>query len=95
MHLEPWHLSRSHSDRWGTMDLATLSLHLILFSASLTALQNFNPVHSEILFSQRFFCEPLLLPPCTVPFEIVLANAADTCLNYFNLHLFTMVKISS
>ena len=39
------------NDRWGTTDIATLSLHLILFSASLTALQNFNPVHSEILFS--------------------------------------------
>ena len=51
----------------GAPDIATLSLHLILFSASLTALQNFNPVHSEILFSQRFFCWPLLLPPCTVP----------------------------
>ena len=35
-------------------------------SASLRALQNFNPVHSEILLSQRFFCRPLLLPPCTV-----------------------------
>ena len=33
-----------------------LSLHFILFSASLTAWQNFNPVHSAMLFSQRFFC---------------------------------------
>ena len=91
------HLSRSHSDRWGSTDLATLSLHLILFSASLRALHNFKPVHSEILLSQRFFCGPLLLPLCTVPYEIVLASTADldTCLNHFNLHLFTMVKISS
>ena len=91
------HLFRSHSDRWGTMELETLSLHLILFSASLRALQNFNPVHSEILFSQRFFCRPLLLPPCTVPCKIVLASPddLDTCPNHFNLRFFTVVKISS
>ena len=47
------HLFRSHGDRLGATDLATLSLHLILFSASFRATQNFNPVHSEILFSQR------------------------------------------
>ena len=52
MHL---HLSSSHGDRWGTTDLATLSLYLILFSDSLSASQNFNPVHSEMLFSQWFF----------------------------------------
>ena len=62
-------------DRWGATGIATLSLHLILLSASLRALQNFNPVHSEILFSQRFFCRPLLLPPCTL----------DTCPNHLNL----------
>ena len=55
------------NDLWGATDVATLSLHFILFSASLTASQNFNPVHSAILFSQSFFCWPLLLPPCTVP----------------------------
>ena len=42
------HLSRCHGDRWGATDIATLSLHLILFSAFLRMLQNFNPVHSEI-----------------------------------------------
>ena len=52
------------NDRWGATDVATLSLHFILFSASLTAWQNFNPVHSAMLFS------PLLLPPCTVPCKI-------------------------
>ena len=69
---------------------------LILFSASLRALQNLNPVHSEILFSQRFFCRPLLLPPCTVPCKIVLASRADldTCPNHFTLRFFTVVKIS-
>ena len=72
-------------DRWGAIDIATLSLHLILLSAYLRALQNFNPVHSEILFSQRFFCRPLLLPPCTF----------DTCPNHLNLRFLTSVKISS
>ena len=69
------------NDRWGTTDFVTLSLHFILFSASLTAWQNFNPVHSAMLFSQRFFCRPLLLPPCTVPCKIVLACPDDlhTC----------------
>ena len=88
------------NDRWGTTDIATLSLHLILFSASLTALQNFNPVHSEILFSQLFFCWPLLLPPCTVPSvpcKVVFASPddLDTFPNHFNLRFFTVVKISS
>ena len=59
------HLSRTLNDRWGATDVATLSLHFIWFSASLMAWQNFNPVHSAMLFSQRFFCRPLLPPPCT------------------------------
>ena len=50
MHL---HLSSSHGDRWGTTDLATL--YLILFLDSLSASQKFNPVHSEMLFSQCSF----------------------------------------
>ena len=37
------------SDRSGVTDIATLSLYL--FSATLRALQNFNTVHSETLFS--------------------------------------------
>ena len=65
------HLCRSHGDCWGATDLSTLSLHLILFSYSLRAWQNFNPVHSEKLLSQRFFCRPLL--PC----KFVLASPAD------------------
>ena len=70
---------------------------LILFSASLRALQNLNPAHSEILFSQRFFCRPLLLLPRTVPCKIVLTNPPDleTCPNHFNLRFFTVVNISS
>ena len=60
--------------------------YLILLSDSPRASQNLNPVHSEILFSRRFFCLPLLLSPCTVPCKIVLASPADlgTCPNHFN-----------
>ena len=77
------HLSHSQVDRWGATDIVTPSLHLILFSASLRALQNFNPVHSEMLLSQRLFFRPLLLPPCTVSCKIVLASPddLDTCPN--------------
>ena len=83
--------------RWGATDVATLSLHFILFSASLTAWLYFNPVHLAMLFSQRFFCRLLLLPPCTVPCKIVLASPddLDRCPNHFNLRFFTVVKISS
>ena len=66
------------NDLWGATDVATLSLHFILFSAFLTASQNFNPVHSAMLFSQRFFCRPLLLPSCSVPCKIVLIHAQTT-----------------
>ena len=91
MHL---HLSRAHCDCWSATDLASLSLHLILLSASLRASQNFSPCRSEMLFSQRFFCQPLLLPPCTVPCKIGSADL-DTCANHFNLRFFTVVKMSS
>ena len=92
------HLSRSHGDRWGATDLQTLSLHLTLFSDSLRVSQNFNPVYSKMLFSKRFFCRPLLLPPYTVPYKIVSAHLADldTWPNHFkNLRFFTVVKKSS
>ena len=47
-------LSRSHGDRWGATDIATLSLKkMFLFSASLRAWQTLNPAHSEILFSRH------------------------------------------
>ena len=90
-------LSHSHDDCWSVTNLATPSLHLILFSASLKTLPNFNSVHSEILFSQCFFCRPLLLPACTFPCKIVLVSPAhlDTHPNDFHLHFFTMVNISS
>ena len=95
LHLTP--ISRSHGDRWGATDLQTLSLHLTLFSDSLRVSQNFNPVYSQILFSKRFFCRPLRLPPYPVPYKIVLAHLVDldTWPNHLNLRFFTVVKKSS
>ena len=46
------------NDLWGATDVATLSLHFILFSASLTASQNFNLVYLAIFFSQRLALSP-------------------------------------
>ena len=89
------HLSRSQwpLDRHGRCN----PLPPFLFSASLTESQNFNPLHSAILFSQRFFCRSLLLPPCTFPCKIVLASPddLDTCPNHFTLRFFTLLNISS
>ena len=84
------------NDLWGATDVATLSLNFILFSASLTASQNFNLVYLAIS-PNAYLCRPLLLPPCTVPCKIVLASSddLDTCPNHFNLRFFTEVKISS
>ena len=47
-----------------------------------------------MLFSQRFFCRPLLLPPCTVPCKIVLTSPSDvdTCSNHINLRFFTVLR---
>ena len=45
-------LSCSHGDHWGATDLSALSRYLILFSDSITASRNINPVHSDMLFSQ-------------------------------------------
>ena len=64
------HLSRSHGDRWGDTDIATLFHHLILFPAFRRASQNCSPFHLNMLFSQCFFS--VFLPPCTVPCKIFL-----------------------
>ena len=71
------HLSRSHDDHWGATDSAAVSLQLTLFSDSFRVSQNLNPVQSNMLFSQLFFCLPLLFPLCTVPCKIILASLAD------------------
>ena len=57
MHLAPCtlHLSRSHGDRWDATDQQPFSLHLILFSDSLRASQNFT------LSNKRYYSpKPLL-----------------------------------
>ena len=85
------HLSCSHGHCWGTLKLATLSLHLVLFSDSVRVpQQNFIPFQSKMWLSQPFFCQPLLLPPCIVSCKIVLASPADleTWPKHFNLHFF-------
>ena len=59
--------------------------YLIILSHSPRASQNLNPVHSEILFSQRFFVCPFISLPA--PFlACLLASPADlgTCPNHFN-----------
>ena len=54
------------------------------------------PVHSLMLSSHRFLCQPLRLPPCTVPCRIVFASPDDlvTCPYHFSLRLFTEVRRS-
>ena len=64
--------------RRGTTDeFATISFHLVLFSAALVELAKSIPVHSLILSSHLFFCLPLFLFPFTVPCRIVFAKPED------------------
>ena len=61
--------------RWGTTDnFATSFLHFSLFSTALWDLPNSRPVHFLMLSSLLFFCLPCLLPPFTVPCNMVLAR---------------------
>ena len=85
-------------DRWGaTDDLATSSLHSSRLSVFLMAAPSVMPVHSGMLSSHLFFCQPLLRPPCIVPCRIVLASPEDLvmCPYHFSLRCFTVVKRSS
>ena len=74
--LKEWHhlrdLSRSHSDRGGAKDLATFSLRFD-FSYFHILLGRGKPC-PQMLFSQHFFCRPLLHFPCAVPSKIVFAS---------------------
>ena len=45
-----------------------------LFSTALWDLANSRPVHSLMLSSHLFLCQPCLLPPFTVPCKMVLAR---------------------
>ena len=92
------HLSRSLVDRWGpTDDLATSSPHSSRLSAFLMAAPSVMPAHSGMLSSHLFFCLPLLIPPYTVPYMIVLVSPVNlaTCPYHFSLRRFTVAKRSS
>ena len=78
------------------MDLATLSLHLILFSdQGVTKLQPCPPKHAIL---QTLLLSSSSLPPCTdILCKIVLASLMirDTCPNHLNLRFFTVVNMLS
>ena len=85
-------------DRRGTTDeFATTPFHLDLFSAALVELAKSIPVHSLILSSHLFFCQPLFLFPFTVPCRIVFAKPEDleTWPNHLSFRFWTRVRSSS
>ena len=68
-------VSLNHEGHWGTTDDFTTSFfHFSLFSTALWDLANSRPVHSLMLSSHLFLCLPGLLPPFTVPCNMVLAR---------------------
>ena len=85
------HQSLNHSGRWGTTDDFTTSfLHFSLFTTALWDLANSRPVYSLMLSSHLFFCLPCLLPPFTVPCNIVLTrpDEQETCPYHCNVSLY-------
>ena len=86
------HLSRRQGDRRVTTDIATLSLHLILFSASLRALKISTPSTQRYYSPNASFVFPFF-SLC----KIVLASPddLDACPRHFNLRFCTVFKISS
>ena len=84
--------------RWNTTDdFATRFLHFSLFSTALWDLANSGSVHSLMLSSRLFLCQPCLLPSFTVPCKTVLARPDErkTCPHHCSLRLFTMARRSS
>ena len=85
--------------RRGTTDeFETIPFHLVLFSAAvLVELAKSIPVHSLILSSHLFVCQPLLLFPFTVPFRIVFARPEDleTWPNHLSFRFLTRIRSSS
>ena len=68
-------LSQTLEVRRGTTnEFATISFHLVLFSAALVELAKSIPVHSLILSSHLFFCMPLFRFPCPCPVGLTLLN---------------------
>ena len=78
-------------------DFATISFHLVLFSAAQVELAKSNPVLSLILTSHLFFCLPFLLFPFTVPCRIIFTKPIDleTCQNHLSFCFLTKVRGSS
>ena len=92
------HLSLNREGHWGTKDdFPTSFLHSSLFSSAPWDLAISRPLHS-LMFSFHFFlCLPCLLPPFTVPCEMVLArpDERETWPYHCSLRLFTMLRWSS
>ena len=92
------HQSLNREGRWGTTDdFETSFLHFSLFFTALWDLPNSRPVHSLMLPSHLFLCLTCLLPPFTVPCEMVLArpDERETWPYHSSLRLFTIVRRSS
>ena len=83
--------------RGTTDEFATISFHLVLFSAALVELAKSIPAHSLILSSHRFFCLPLFVFSLTAPCRIVFAKPEDldTWPNYLSLCFLTRIRSSS
>ena len=83
--------------RRGTTDeFATITFHLVLFSAALVELANSIPVRSLILSSHLFFCLPLFLCPFTVPCRTVFPKPEDLerWPNHLSFRFLTSVRCS-
>ena len=84
--------------RWGTTDdFTTIPFHLVLSSAALVELAKSIPVHSLILLSHLFFCLPLLLFLCTVPYKMLSAKPEELEIwpNHLSFRFLTKVRSSS
>ena len=79
------------------MTSQSVFLRFSLCSTALWDLAISRPVHSLMLSSHLFFCQPCLLPPFIIPFKMVLGRPDErkTCPYHFSLHLFTMVRVCS
>ena len=68
-----------------------------LFSIDLWDMANIRSVHSLMLPSHLFFCQPCLLPSFTVPCKMFLArpDERETRPYHCSLRLFTMVRSAS
>ena len=67
-----YYLHFNRDGLWGTTDdFATSFLHFPLFSTALWDLPNSRPVYFLMLSFRLFLCLPCLLPPFTVPREMI------------------------